>query len=48
MIETDTKEEEIELKSDEVDNEEDLNDIDEITEELSIPKEKIETKLFDS
>ena len=44
MIETDTKEEEIELKSDEVDNEEDLNDIDEITEELSIPKEKIETK----
>ena len=44
MIETDTKEEEIELKSDEVDNEEDLNDIDENTEELSIPKEKIETK----
>ena len=43
MIETDTKEE-IELKSDEVDNKEDLNDIDEITEELSIPKEKIETK----
>ena len=44
IIESDTKEEEIELKSDEVDNEEDLNDIDEITEELSIPKEKIETK----
>ena len=44
IIESDTNEEEIELKSDEVDNEEDLNDIDEITEELSIPKEKIETK----
>ena len=44
IIESDTKEEEIELKSDEVDNKEDLNDIDEITEELSIPKEKIETK----
>ena len=44
IIESDTKEQEIELKSDEVDNEEDLNDIDEITEELSIPKEKIETK----
>ncbi len=44
IIKSDTKEEEIELKSDEVDNEEDLNDIDEITEELSIPKEKIEIK----
>ena len=44
IIETDVKEEEIELKNDEHDNEEDLNNIDEISEELSISKEKTEIK----